>query len=271
MNKYTFFIFLMVLTASVKGQGVPISQLPPVTTSYHGSLDTTALLPVVQDSVPGKKKTYKASVANIKSLLGSTTSSNTAWVLGGNGDVSFPEDYIGSSNGGSICLSSGNPLLTSNVSFISVNKSQPGIIGSITLMDIDSIYEETTSIGIHLAGGIGKVLSIRQSTYDGDTSATLKLLKDSIVFEFVKNLGMSEAYTFPNYKPVAGQLLGANTNNGHLDWITPTSFTPSDSLTIYSLTPSNFTSYACTDCTGNGITGAILTFIDGLWRRLKFD
>jgi hypothetical protein len=122
-----------------------------------------------------------------------------------------------------------------------------------------------------LAGGIGKVLSIRQSTYDGDTSATLKLLKDSIVFEFVKNLGMSEAYTFPNYKPVAGQLLGANTSNGHLDWITPTSFTPSDSLTIYSLTPSNFTSYACTDCTGNGITGAILTFIDGLWRRLKFD
>ena len=88
MNKYTFFIFLMVLTASAKGQGVSISQLPPVTGSYHGSLDTTALLPVVQDSVPGKKKTYKASIANIKSLLGSTATSGNAWVLGGNEDVS---------------------------------------------------------------------------------------------------------------------------------------------------------------------------------------
>ena len=271
MNKYTFFIFLMVLTASAKGQGVSISQLPPVTGSYHGSLDTTALLPVVQDSVPGKKKTYKASIANIKSLLGSTATSGNAWVLGGNEDVSFPEDYIGSSTGGYVYLSSGNPLSTSNVSFLLAHRSENGMIGSITLMDVDSIYEETTSFGTHWAEGKGKVLSVRQGSYDGDTSSAILLLKDSISFECTQGLGNASVYTFPTYRPIAGQFLGAATDNGHLDWITPTSFTPSDSLTIYSLTPSNFTTYACTDCTGNGVTGAIVTFIDGLWRRLKFD
>lgn len=381
MNKYALFIFLMVLTASVKGQGVPISQLPPVSGSYHGSLDTSAVLPVVQDSVPGKKKTYKASVANIQSLIncahltgpsnhipyldaqgnltyddgfvrevgsnkrtyieasdsvnGKSSSilvepsvsylysteavlmfgpigaiqvdntgvlvntnyylpysngspgevitaltggftdwrpiSNSAWALSGNSNVAYPDNFIGSSSGGYISLTSGEPTHTGNIAYVLAHKSEPGQIGSITLFDNDSIYEEVTSFGTHWATGIGKVLSIKQGSYDADSSSVIKLTKDSLSFEFTKGLGVLQSYTMPAYKPFAGQVLGATTGNGHLDWINPGSFVQADSVIIYSLTPSNFTVYACTDCTGNGITGALLTYIGGLWRRLRLD
>ena len=50
-----------------------------------------------------------------------------------------------------------------------------------------------------------------------------------------------------------------------------TAFTPLDSLTIYALTPSESTTYFCTDCTGDGITGRIVTYIGAMWRRLKFE
>lgn len=58
--------------------------------------------------------------------------------------------------------------------------------------------------------------------------------------------------------------------NGNASW-SPTSFTSSDSSTIYALSPSSGTSYFCTDCTGDGITGRIVTYIGAMWRRLKFD
>ena len=58
--------------------------------------------------------------------------------------------------------------------------------------------------------------------------------------------------------------------NGNATW-SPTSFTPSDSATIYALTPAEGTSYFCTDCTGDGITGRIVTYIGAMWRRLKFE
>ncbi len=381
MNKYALFIFLMVLTASVKGQGVPISQLPPVSGSYHGSLDTSAVLPVVQDSVPGKKKTYKVSISNLKSLIGNNvltgpanqipyldaqgnltyddgfvrevgsnkrtyissfdsisfsssliaveptniymTSSNaalmfvpgasiqvdntgvlvntnyylpysngspgevitalpggftdwrpirnSAWALSGNNNISYPDNYIGSSTGATVSLSSGEASHSGNIAYVLAHRSEPGVIGSISLFDNDSIYEEVTSFGTHWAAGIGKVLSIKQGSYDGDSSSVIKLTKDSLSFEFTKGLGVSQSYTMPAYKPSAGQVLGATTGNGHLDWISPGSSIQADSVTIYSLTPSNFAVYACTDCTGNGITGALLTYIGGLWRRLRFD
>ncbi len=44
-----------------------------------------------------------------------------------------------------------------------------------------------------------------------------------------------------------------------------------DSATIFSLTPNQFTSFGCTDCTGNGVTGAVLTYFGGMWRRQKFE
>lgn len=44
-----------------------------------------------------------------------------------------------------------------------------------------------------------------------------------------------------------------------------------DSVSIYALTPASFTTYGCADCTGNGVTGAVLTYFGGMWRRQKFD
>ena len=58
--------------------------------------------------------------------------------------------------------------------------------------------------------------------------------------------------------------------SGNASW-SPTAFTPSDSVTIYALSPTEGTSYYCTDCTGDGITGRIVTYIGAMWRRLKFD
>lgn len=50
-----------------------------------------------------------------------------------------------------------------------------------------------------------------------------------------------------------------------------TSFTTSDSATIYALTPANGTTYFCSNCSGDGITGRIVSYFGSLWRRLKFD
>lgn len=312
MNKYTFFIFMMVLTASVKGQGVSISQLPPVTGSYHGSLDTTALLPVVQDSVPGKKKTYKASIANIKSLLGSTATSGNAWVLGGNDGVN-PDTVF-------ICIIGTDTLqfqingvrsglldngLKKNTSWgaKALNGFYPG--NDNTAVGADALsYASGGSTGIgsgsgNTALGSGAAYSLINGSYNttigyhsnvcssgnGVTSigANASVSDSGIAIGLDASICVNRVFAlsphidsvyFPLSTGNTGYVLSLGIDNGYgqkfASWH-PTSFTPSDSLTIYSLTPSNFTAYACTDCTGNGITGAILTFIDGLWRRLKFD
>jgi len=50
-----------------------------------------------------------------------------------------------------------------------------------------------------------------------------------------------------------------------------TAFTPADSATIYALTPTSGTTYYCSDCTGNGVTGAVVTYFGAMWRRQKFE
>ncbi len=44
-----------------------------------------------------------------------------------------------------------------------------------------------------------------------------------------------------------------------------------DSATIYALTPASGTEVFCSNCTGNGITGRILSYIGAAWRRLLFE
>lgn len=45
-----------------------------------------------------------------------------------------------------------------------------------------------------------------------------------------------------------------------------------DSVSIYARTDiDDGTQVFCKDCSGNGITGRILAYVGGLWRRLKFD
>lgn len=52
--------------------------------------------------------------------------------------------------------------------------------------------------------------------------------------------------------------------------ITPGSM---DSMSIYAITPTggNGSQIYCNDCTGDGITGRLLTWISGAWRRLLFE
>jgi hypothetical protein len=44
-----------------------------------------------------------------------------------------------------------------------------------------------------------------------------------------------------------------------------------DSVTLYALTPANGTLAFCNNCTGSGVTGRVLAFINSAWRRLQFD
>jgi len=58
--------------------------------------------------------------------------------------------------------------------------------------------------------------------------------------------------------------------SGNATWQT-TKFTASDSVTIYALTPTAGTTYYCSDCSGSGITGRIVSYFGAAWRRLTFN
>jgi hypothetical protein len=61
-------------------------------------------------------------------------------------------------------------------------------------------------------------------------------------------------------------------NNGVVKALIDTSgnvdFLGSDSASIYSLTPSKITLAACNNCSGNGIVGRLLVYLNGLWYQL---
>jgi hypothetical protein len=61
-------------------------------------------------------------------------------------------------------------------------------------------------------------------------------------------------------------------NNGIVKALIDTSgnvdFLGSDSASIYSLTPSKITLAACNNCSGNGIVGRLLVYLNGLWYQL---
>ncbi len=63
----------------------------------------------------------------------------------------------------------------------------------------------------------------------------------------------------------AGKVLQSN-SAGLASWGV-TAFTQSDSATIYATTPAVGTTYMCTNCSGTGITGRVVTYYSGAWRR----
>lgn len=46
---------------------------------------------------------------------------------------------------------------------------------------------------------------------------------------------------------------------------------PQDSATIYATTPGAGTTANCSDCSGNGILGRIVVYMNSAWRRLVFE
>lgn len=67
----------------------------------------------------------------------------------------------------------------------------------------------------------------------------------------------------------AGKVLTSDAN-GLASW-TGTAFTQSDSATIYALTPAAGTTFTCTNCSGSGITGRVVYYMGGAWRRVSIS
>lgn len=69
----------------------------------------------------------------------------------------------------------------------------------------------------------------------------------------------------------AGQFIINQGTGGHTAWM-DFQFASLDSVSIYLAgTPPNGRTFYCTDCSGDGLTGRIVSYIAGAWRRLKFD
>jgi len=56
----------------------------------------------------------------------------------------------------------------------------------------------------------------------------------------------------------------------HSSWAA-SSTTSADSVTIYALTPTPGTQYFCNNCTGGGITGRVVYYAGGAWRRIPIE
>ena len=63
----------------------------------------------------------------------------------------------------------------------------------------------------------------------------------------------------------------SGTDKFSVDTMGLVSYAELDSVTIYALTPTKNATVYCSDCTGNGIVGRILSYIGSAWRRLSFN
>jgi len=127
----------------------------------------------------------------------------------------------------------------------------------------------------HQILGSGDNIAITSSNFLQDSLSYIDIHRDSIYAVFYAG-AISQPFTiYPNAVKIvdgtqgAGKVLTSDAN-GLASW-QPTSFTASDSATIYALTPANGTTYFCSDCSGDGVTGRIVSYFGSLWRRLKFD
>lgn len=123
----------------------------------------------------------------------------------------------------------------------------------VDIGDADSLYTGT-QIGVDVYNSMSYFLNcnvgfgVINPSYKVDISGSLKL---------------------KNGTQGAGKVLTSDAN-GVAIWDT-TSFTTADSATIYAITPTPGTTYYCSNCSGNGVTGRIVCFIGSLWRRLSFQ
>ena len=116
-----------------------------------------------------------------------------------------------------------------------------------------------------------QTVAIVNSTVSTDSSATITVMPDYISFNLYDAVsGGNHIYEFPKDTGGVGYVMAVSANDGAGNTklsFQPTSFTPSDSATIYALTPTAGTVYFCTDCTGNGFTGHPVYYAASMWRR----
>jgi len=134
-------------------------------------------------------------------------------------------------------------------------------------------YQKTSWFDVNWQAGyfyLGSKLD-HQTTIYGDTSIRkLTAVSDSgFVFKNLPNasdLGESDSLTI--------KLNGSafiSTNLSEIQFGNGITFFGADSATIYALTPTAGTTYYCNNCSGNGVTGRIVSYFGSLWRRLSFD
>ena len=113
-------------------------------------------------------------------------------------------------------------------------------------------------------------ISIQASTSSNDSITNIYVKPNQVSFQFVDSGTPRGQYTFPTDTGSVGNILTVISNDGNgnsqLGWQVST-FTPSDSVTIYATTPAAGTVYFCTDCTGNGFTGHPVYYAASMWRR----
>lgn len=110
-----------------------------------------------------------------------------------------------------------------------------------------------------------------QATLYGDTSIRkLTAVSDSgFVFKNIVNsadLGESDSLTVK-----LNGLAYISTNLPAIQFGNAITYYSADSATIYATTPAAGTTYYCSNCSGSGVTGRIVSYIGSLWRRLRFD
>lgn len=158
-------------------------------------------------------------------------------------------------------------LLKGIVLFINIEgDSSTTVSFSPDAIHLTNYHRTATNTGSYfeIKNGLAQMGSITESL-----DSTNNLTVDTNKFYWVYK-GITQ-YSFPQQKASsAKRVLTDVSATGALTWEN-VAFATGDSVTIYALTPAAGSVYYCTNCTGSGITGRIVSYFGAAWRRLLFD
>ena len=193
-----------------------------------------------------------------------------AWGLTGNSGTTAGTNFIGTTDSKSLYFK------TKNTTAIVVDTNQNVGIGTATPslgLEIQGKGFATQSIDMfgfseithYSPGHVIVIQTYGSQNYLGsaiamDTFGVFSLSSKRVNISANDTLNLSISGT-----EATGYVLTSDAS-GNATW-SPTAFTPSDSVTIYALTPTAGTVYFCTDCTGNGFTGHPVYYAASMWRR----
>lgn len=226
-------------------------------TNFVGTTDSKSLV--------FKTKNTEAIRIDTNQNVGIGTTTPTTKFQVGNGSISLTD---GSINLVEISNDGGGGLITVT------DNSAYTYIASANITTDELILQGLSSIGSRLIAPYIPVSSDYFALPKGDTLVLYNTLATSVNNTLADSTGNINLYQFDSIKIQDGtqsaNYVLTSDANGLASWGV-TSFTTSDSATIYALTPANGTSYFCSDCSGSGVTGRIVSYFGSLWRRLKFD
>ncbi len=193
-----------------------------------------------------------------------------AWGLTGNSGTSPSNNFIGTTDGKQLKIRAGE--IGGSYSELIVSRPYGQFNSGLIQSSLqDSISNTLVSSGV--ATGSTNFCFSYAGNVAGDTFANIYLRKDSGYYKF--NIGVVEYYPFTIYPEAikiditskgTGKVLTSDAS-GLATWGV-TAFTQSDSATIYATTPTVGTTYLCTNCSGSGITGRIVSYYGSAWRRI---